>query len=252
MPISDRKQHFLGVDFDALSYDAAIDEVNASTKSDRFAFVVTPNVDHILRLFPLKPDQVGADFQAAYAAAKLCLCDSRVLRILAKFHGIDLPVVTGSDLTVRLMTGHVKPGQKVAIVGGDIDFPQALAIRLPNVRFVQHIPPMGVLNNPDAIDATVDFVARECADYVFFAIGAPQSEIIAHRCLRRGDCRGVALCIGASIEFLLGRKARAPVWMQRLGIEWLFRLVSEPGRLWRRYLVDGPRIFLLAARWRAK
>jgi UDP-N-acetyl-D-mannosaminuronic acid transferase (WecB/TagA/CpsF family) len=60
---------------------------------------------------------------------------------------------------------------------------------------------------------------------------------------------GVGLCIGASLEFLTGAKRRAPLWLQRLGLEWLFRLLTEPRRLWRRYLVEGPRIFVLWWRW---
>jgi N-acetylglucosaminyldiphosphoundecaprenol N-acetyl-beta-D-mannosaminyltransferase len=55
----------------------------------------------------------------------------------------------------------------------------------------------------------------------------------------------VGLCIGASVEFLSGAKRRAPRWMQRAGLEWLYRLLSEPRRLWRRYLVKGPRVFKL-------
>ena len=64
------------------------------------------------------------------------------------------------------------------------------------------------------------------------------------------DAGGTGLCIGASVEFVTGAKRRAPRWMQRLGVEWLHRLLSEPGRLWRRYLVEGPRIFAMAWRWR--
>ena len=85
---------------------------------------------------------------------------------------------------------------------------------------------------------------------LFFAIGAPQSEIVFAEILERGQARGVALCIGASLEFLTGAKTRAPLWMQRAGLEWLFRLGTEPRRLWRRYLVEGPKIFGIWRRWR--
>ena len=84
----------------------------------------------------------------------------------------------------------------------------------------------------------------------FFAIGAPQSELVCALAVERGKARGVGLCIGASLEFLTGAKSRAPLWMQRAGLDWLFRLASEPARLWRRYLVEGPQIFLIWWRWR--
>jgi len=78
----------------------------------------------------------------------------------------------------------------------------------------------------------------------------PQQEILALRVAQAGGAVGVGLCIGASLDFLTGRKARAPLWMQKASLEWLHRLLSEPGRLWRRYLIEGPRIFRLTMRWR--
>jgi exopolysaccharide biosynthesis WecB/TagA/CpsF family protein len=78
----------------------------------------------------------------------------------------------------------------------------------------------------------------------------PQQEMIAHAIAAQSGARGTALCIGASIDFLTGRARRAPRWMQRLSIEWLHRLLSDPARLWRRYLIEGPRIFAMAWRWR--
>ena len=80
---------------------------------------------------------------------------------------------------------------------------------------------------------------------MLLAIGSPQQELFAQALLRRGRCWGVALCIGAGLEFLVGARRRAPVPVQRLGLEWAYRLLSEPRRMWRRYLVDGPRILPL-------
>ena len=84
---------------------------------------------------------------------------------------------------------------------------------------------------------------------IFSAIGAPQSELICALIRQRGEATGVGLCIGASLEFLTGAKRRAPRWMQKAGLEWLFRLANEPGRLWRRYLLEGPAIFWIWWRW---
>ncbi len=64
----------------------------------------------------------------------------------------------------------------------------------------------------------------------------------------RGQARGLALCVGASINFLTGDERRAPGWMQRLGIEWLYRLLQDPRRLAARYLLRGPRVFGLLRR----
>jgi len=215
-----------------------------------FSFVVTPNVDHVLMLHPKTQTPTTQAFLHAYTAAAMQLCDSRILQRLARRHGVRLDVVTGSDLTAYLFQkGHLN-GRTVAIVGGDAAMVPELHERFPAVRIVQHRPPMGVLRNPKAVDEIIAFIEKERAQYVLLAIGAPQSEIVAHKCLLAGKSVGVGLCIGASIEFLLDRKKRAPTWIQKLSLEWAFRLMHEPRRLWRRYLMTGPRIILLAVCWR--
>lgn len=244
------RPRFLGIEFDAATYCEVSEELNRLSQMDTFSFVVTPNVDHVLMLHPTSPVPSTSAFQQAYAAAEMRLCDSRILQRLARLHGVTLEVVTGSDLTAYLFGNGQLDGCKVAIIGGDTTMVSELHERFPEVEIVQHQPPMGVLNDPRAMDDIIGFIQQQRAHYVLLAIGAPQSEIIAHKCLLAGKSMGVGLCIGASIEFLLDRKRRAPRWMQNSGMEWAFRLLSEPSRLWRRYLVTGPRIFVMASRWR--
>jgi exopolysaccharide biosynthesis WecB/TagA/CpsF family protein len=241
---------FLDLDFSPLSLDDAIVEVVKRAAQPRFSYVVTPNVDHVVQLHNEAKSQIMFAFRAAYQAADLLLCDSRILARLALLFGIRLPVVPGSDLTATLFRRAISVGDRVAIIGGKQDTVARLARLFPGPDYAQHIPPMGMLGNPAAMSAADDFIAAVKANYVLFAIGAPQSEILAHRCAERGAASGVGLCIGASIDFLLGDQRRAPAWMQRAGLEWAHRLGSSPQRLWRRYLVEGPKIFLVAARWR--
>ena len=84
--------------------------------------------------------------------------------------------------------------------------------------------------------------------FCFLAVGSPQQEIVAQALKMRGIARGLALCVGASINFVTGIEKRAPPWVRRIGFEWLYRLSQNPKRLAYRYLVRGPRIFLLL--WR--
>jgi UDP-N-acetyl-D-mannosaminuronic acid transferase (WecB/TagA/CpsF family) len=119
---------------------------------------------------------------------------------------------------------------------------------LKDVRW--HEPPMGLRSNPEAVAECARFVAENPSRFVLICVGSPQQEMIAEACLDRGDCTGVGLCVGASLDFLGGKARRAPVWVQRARLEWLHRLVQEPGRMWRRYLVEGPKVFLLWQRWR--
>ena len=240
------RARFLDIAFDGGSYEQVANELERLSQQESFSFIVTPNVDHVLMLRPRAQTPATQTFRQAYNAAAMQLCDSRILQRLARRHGVRLDVVTGSDLTAYLFQKGNLDGRKVAIIGGDADMVPQLHERFPAVQIVQHQPPMGVLKNTRAVDDIIAFIEQERAHYVLLAIGAPQSEIVAHKCLLAGKSVGVGLCIGASIEFLLDRKRRAPRWMQRLGLEWAFRLISEPGRLWRRYLVTGPRIFMLS------
>ncbi len=73
--------------------------------------------------------------------------------------------------------------------------------------------------------------------------------MIAKTALERGDCAGLGLCVGASLDFLAGKQKRAPKWMQSAKLEWLYRLASSPRRMWKRYLIEGPKIFVIWVKW---
>ena len=241
---------FLDLRFATLDLDGVAHWVSAALAAPRFRYVVTPNVDHVVRFH----NKVGAPWHAAFAAAErdadLCVNDSRILARLAQLSGLSLPVVPGSDLTRILIDAGVPPGTRIALIGGRDGDAAWLRDRLAGAEVRHFEPPMRVLDSAPAQKAIVDFVERERPHLTLFAIGAPQSEIVAHQIQQRGTARGVGLCIGASIEFLTGAKRRAPRAMQQLGLEWAFRLLSEPRRLWRRYLIEGPPIFAIWWRWR--
>lgn len=246
-PAAPARRPFVGIDFDPLDTEAAVEWLTQVTADTPFRYVVTPNVDHVVRLEALgEKDAGGAELWRAYRGAALVLCDSRVLARLARVYGITLPVAPGSDLTVRLFAEVAQAGDRIAIIGGDQALLNALQARFARLDFVQHIPPMGMLRNPAALDAAAGFGRDSGARFVLLAVGSPQQELLAARIAAGGGARGCGLCIGASLDFIVGRQRRAPRLVQRLGLEWAHRLVSQPGRLWRRYLVDGPRIFRLA------
>lgn len=244
--------NFLDVDILPIDLPAALDRIGLLAGGDSFTYIVTPNVDHMVNLHPKQPGPHLAQYREAYGAAALTLCDSRILKALARLSGLELTLVPGSDLTAALFRERLDSGDKVAIIGGDADLLDKMRQLHPHPSYSQHVPPMGVLRNPEAIADICRFVENSNADYILFAIGSPQSEIIARQCQLSGKCRGVGLCIGASLEFITSAKRRAPQWMQSAGLEWAFRLLSEPRRLWRRYLVEDMRIFPIYLRDRLR
>lgn len=248
MPTS--RQDFLDVEFDADPTDQLLTRIKSVGSESPYQFLVTPNVDHVVRLHRRASDVPGlAD---AYRKAGFCICDSRVLARLAKWKGIDLPVLPGSDLAEMLLTTVAQSGDKIAIIGGDHATLKALQVRYPCFDFVQHCPPMGLMNNPAARSAAAKFMADQHARYTFICVGAPQQELIAAEAATLSGARGLGLCVGAALDFLTGKQDRAPLFARKLGLEWAHRLLTNPKRLWRRYLVEGPAIFVLAYRWQKK
>lgn len=164
---------------------------------------------------------------------------------LARFSNCRLSVITGSDLTARLVERAAELGLTIAIIGPNAKECELLLKKYPGLEFVVHTPPMGFIKSEHEIDNCIDFVVATRAQLVFLAVGMPQQEMLTYRIADHPEARGVGLCIGASIDFLTGKQKRAPAWMQKAGIEWLHRLLSDPRRLARRYLVECPRLFYL-------
>ena len=247
MPMPTERPHFLGVRFDALPMEAVIERLSLVTSDTPYGYVVTPNVDHIVRL---NSAIEGPPLAPLYAKARFSLCDSRILKFLARLHGVRLSLVTGSDLTARLFREVIKPADRIAVVGASTALLEDLRQLFPDVHFLHHAPPLGLRHDPGARQAAAAFIASAKARFIFVAVGSPQQEMIAAEVHGYPHGTGIALCIGASLDFITGRERRAPKILQQLSLEWAYRLLSNPRRMWRRYLVEGPRIFMLAARYR--
>jgi len=239
------KTSFIDVSFTTLEKSAVLQVLQERPANAPFAYVVTPNVDHMVRL-----QRSRSDLWPIYRSAWMTLCDSRVLALLARSIGSSLPVLPGSDLTQAMFEHVVGADDKIAIVGGDAAAIRQLAKRhgLKNVH--HYNPPMGFIKDPVEVSRAARFVAETRARYVFLAVGSPQQEMLAYRIKQAGGATGLAFCVGASLDFLTGAQRRAPRVMQLLALEWLHRLASDPGRMWRRYLYDGPAIFQITREWK--
>jgi N-acetylglucosaminyldiphosphoundecaprenol N-acetyl-beta-D-mannosaminyltransferase len=205
-----------------------------------FAYVVTPNVDHVVRAH-----RATANLLDLYDGAWLSICDSRVLAMLASLAGIKLPVMPGSDLAAILLDRVIGPGDKITIIGCSIETIRALQARYPLLDLAHHNPPMGFIRDPKAVDNALEFMKSHPARFVFLAVGSPQQEILAQRAACTEGMTGIGFCIGNAINFAAQPTSRAPYWMRRACLEWLHRFYSDPRRLWRRYLLDNPYIFVL-------
>ena len=235
---------FLGLSFDTWSPAQVRGWLEDRSADSAYAYLVTPNVDHMIRLA-----DAPAAVQRAYNRADLKLCDSRILARLAGLAGAQLSVVPGSDLTADMFRNLLRAGDRVCLIGGNEDDGARLEVMYPGITIIQHRPPMGLRGDAAARSAAVDAAIAAQARVTLFAVGSPQQELLAHEMADRREARGTGLCIGASTDFLLGTQHRAPRLVQQLSLEWSWRLLSDPRRLYRRYLVEGPAIFPMAWRW---
>ncbi|KQO56674.1 hypothetical protein ASF22_09025 [Methylobacterium sp. Leaf87] len=230
------REHFFNAPFDGLDRSEVLSLLAQDPPRDfearSFRYVVTPNVDHVVRL------SADPSLAPCYEAAWLSLCDSKPIlvmsRLLTRGGFLHLP---GSTLTEILFRTVIRPGDRIALVVASDAIAADMRVSFPDLDLAILTAPPDIDGDPAAFATCVAFVARSRARFTFIAIGAPRSERIAFQASLDPDACGTALCIGAALEFLLGRKRRAPLWMQRTGIEWLHRLASEPHRLWRRYLL---------------
>ena len=225
---------FMTLDFADGDRPALLGRVAAMAR-EGYGYVVTPNVDHVIKLMD---GRVEAD---VYRAADLMVCDSRILAHLARLRGKALAVYPGSDLTADLMASD--HDLTIGVFGPDRAAFDDLVARYPRRRFTFIDAPMGLTPGTGVWVSAVAEAARAEWDVLLACVSFPKQERFAHALRAAGRKTGVTLCVGASVDFLTGRQHRAPRLYQQLSLEWLHRLMSQPRRMFRRYVIEGPAIF---------
>jgi N-acetylglucosaminyldiphosphoundecaprenol N-acetyl-beta-D-mannosaminyltransferase len=204
----------------------------------RGGWVVTPNID-ILRRWRLEPA-----FRALVADATVFTADGRPIVWASQLQGTPLPTrLTGSDLFVSLMPAAAAAGLRIALIGGNEGTAEAAAATLiPEAVAAGRVrclcPPFGFEQQLQEMARLETLLTGWQPHIVFIGLGSPKQEKLIAK-LRPLAPRAWYLGVGVSFSFVAGDVKRAPGWMQRSGLEWVHRLTQEPGRLARRYLVDG-------------
>ena len=235
------------VPIDALTMQGAIDAIVALARSGAGGTVFTPNVDHVVQA------EEDDAFRAAYERASLSLVDGMPVFWAARLLGRAVPEkVSGSDLVLPLLERAAKEGLAVYFLGGAEGAAEKAAERLrariPELRVVGTDAPWMKIDATDEELAPV--IARVRAakpDVILVAFGAPKQELLADR-IAPLVRPAILIGVGASLDFIAGMQRRAPAWMSRNGLEWAYRLATEPRRMWRRYLVRDPKFLAVLAR----
>lgn len=245
----DRVQ-ILNARVDNLSIDEAAVAISRLSQTKLFSYTITANVDHLIKL------QEDNEFRRIYESADLVVADGVPLLWAAHFLGRPLQGrVNGTDLFELLVADAAETKRSVFLLGGEEGAARASAARFkqrhPGLDISWHCPPLGFENDAAENEKIKAAIRNAGACYLFVGLGAPKQEKWITRHAAEAGVRH-AVGVGVSFSFVAGKILRAPGWMQRSGLEWLWRLLAEPRRLWKRYLVDDPRFFWLVAKQRCR
>ncbi len=202
--------------------------------------VFTPNVDHLVNL------QKDQSFFEAYKNSDYRVCDSQILLFASKLLGQPIKEkISGSDLFPAFYNYHKNDESvKIFLLGAAEGVAEIAKQNINNkvgreIVVATYSPPFGFEKNEIECQKIIDLINNSKATVLAIGVGAPKQEkwIVKYKnCLKNVK---IFLAIGATIDFEAGHKKRSPKWMSEIGIEWLHRLLSEPQRLWKRYLVNS-------------
>ncbi|MEO1620061.1 MAG: WecB/TagA/CpsF family glycosyltransferase [Cyanobacteria bacterium J06632_3] len=232
-----RKINILGMDFDNLSKEELLDSLDRGV-------VFTPNVDHLMKL------RNDPDFARVYQRADFKICDSQIVMYASKFLGKPLKEkLSGADLFPWFCEHHkYNEETKIFLLGGREGVARRAQARI-NARIGREIvvgeysPPYGFERNPQECERILSIIEHSGANVVAVCLGAPKQEKWIARYCDQLPSIDIFMAVGAVVDFEAGEKPRAPRYVSELGLEWLYRLLSEPKRLWRRYLVESMPFF---------
>lgn len=222
----------VGLNLSTASAQEIAESLVADARAGRGKWVVTLNLEMVSRAARDKT------YAALLEGADMVIADGMPLVWASKRKRGCLPIqerVTGADLTKELIADAA--GLRVLIVGGEKPRValEKIGVDVSRVEIFDG----AVETSDEHIDKIADLACGHGAQIVFLALGVPKQDKLAHA-LRQKCPSAVLIGVGGTFELIGGQKPRAPEWMQKRGMEWLFRLKSEPGRLWRRYLLLYP------------
>lgn len=240
---------FMNTEIDNLTMTEALQEIDALIQQDINAYVVTPNVDHIVQL------ERGGELCNVYQSANLILADGKPLLWLSKWLHTPLKEkISGSDLLPLLCDMAAKKGYKMFLLGAAEGVAARAAKNLcqtySGLQIVgTYSPPYGFEKNEDEISKIVDMVKESNPDILIVGLGCPKQELFIYH--HRDKLQvPISLGLGASIDFEAGEVKRAPKWMSECGLEWFYRFLQDPKRLAKRYFIDDMKIFKLAIKYK--
>ncbi|MBV9386973.1 MAG: WecB/TagA/CpsF family glycosyltransferase [Chroococcidiopsidaceae cyanobacterium CP_BM_ER_R8_30] len=239
-----RRINILNIWIDNLSKAESLEQI-------KHGVVFTPNVDHLIKL------QRDKEFLQAYSIADYKLCDSQILVYASRFLGTPIKEkLSGSDFFPAFYAYHRNNENiRIFLLGADRGVASKAQYRINrktgrNIIVASHSPSFGFEKNEEECLEIVEMINNSGATVLAIGVGAPKQEKWIYKYRHLLPNIKIFLAIGATINFEAGNVKRAPKWLSDTGLEWLYRLLAEPRRLWKRYLIEGLPFFWLV--WKQK
>lgn len=234
----------LGVQIAAINMEAAVTYIQNNLGGLNGQYICISNVHTTVMSYEDKA------YRKIQNHAVLALPDGKPLSVLSRKRGFaKADRVTGPDLMEEIFKHSKECGYKHYFYGGKLETLKVLEQKLKEQYQLQiagmYAPPFGKMTEEEDREI-IDRINEAKADFVWVALGAPKQEqwMYAHQ----GKVQGLMVGIGAGVDYLAGNIKRAPMWMQKCSLEWLYRFFQEPKRLFRRYLVTNTKFLWLIAR----
>ena len=216
-----------------------VSQVELLQKLEVGGIVFTPNVDHLIKL------QNDQEFHKIYNNATYKVCDSQIVMYASKFLGTPLKEkISGSDLFPAFYNYYKNnENVKIFLLGAAEGIAKTAQDKINQKVGREMIvgaysPSFGFEKNEKECQEIIEMIKHSGATVLAVGVGAPKQEKWIVKYKDSLPNIKTFLAIGATLDFEAGHKPRSPEWMSSMGIEWLYRLLSEPKRLWKRYLVD--------------
>ncbi len=240
---------FMNTDIDNLTMAETLNEIDKLIQKKNCSYVVTPNVDHIVRL------EKDEELQKVYKNASLILTDGKPLIWISKWYKTPIKEkISGSDLFPRVCQLAANKNYTIYLLGAAEGVADTAAKNLmkkyPGLNVVgTYSPPFGFEKNEQEMNKIKTQIQEVHPDILIVGLGCPKQEkFMYYHCKELGV--PISFGLGASIDFEAGNIKRAPKWMSNHGLEWLYRFSKEPKRLFKRYFVDDLKIIQVARKYR--
>ncbi|MDT9337169.1 WecB/TagA/CpsF family glycosyltransferase [Clostridium perfringens] len=238
----------LNTEVDNLTMEEAIDEAEKLLLENKTSYIVTPNVDHIVKL------EEDKEFQEVYRNANLILTDGMPLIWISKIKKNPIKEkISGSDFFPKLCERAATKGYSIFLLGAAEGVAAKAAENLKEKYKGLNVvgtysPSYGFEKKSDEVKYIIKIINDAKPDILAVGLGAPKQEKFLYK--YKMDLNvPISLAIGASIDFEAGNIRRAPLWMQKFGLEWFYRLCKEPKRMFKRYIIDDMKILRIARKY---